>query len=114
MKDPKRIITSSNDPIVKFNNHSYMYRYDLKRANKEDEEIPLYSCIQVKLKGTPSYKDVVRGVIRKYISVDEEFDIINNYNRANLGLIKSNDDYNLYLNLIEQIKTNVKNSYDWK
>lgn len=88
------------------------YRYNYKRQQLDTNK---WQCLEVALQDKPNYANCVQAVIRKYISLDNEFDLINSYNRYKLGL--SNDsstitEYEEYLKLVDQIKVNVKADFN--
>lgn len=105
--------------IQNLGNNNYYFNYDIKEESKdideEGKEIINYSYIQIKLRGIPEYKEVVKLLIREYISDDKEFELINDYNKYKLGIIqdkKVKDDYIEYLNLVEEIKTKIKSYFN--
>lgn len=96
---------------------TFYYNYDIQVISKairdidnnEPTDYTEYSYIQVREFGVPEYKVLVKDVIRKFISIDEEFDIINSYNKSTLLNEQVNtDDYTNYLELIQTIKNKVK------
>ena len=107
--------------IQKLGNSTYYYNYDIKEVEAEvtdqegDTKLELqYNFIQVLLSGQPNYKDCVKAIIRSFLTIDEEFDLINSYN--SLSLQQSEDasiteDYQNYLNLLAEIKTKVKQDF---
>lgn len=111
-----RIISIQNPKTIEIiGNDKYYFNYDIKEydkyINEEGEEVVRYSYIQIKLIGVPQYRDVVRRIIREYISDNEEFELINDYNKYKLGILTDKNveqKYLNYLNLVEEIKTNVK------
>lgn len=95
---------------------SFYYNYDIQSISKivsnpdnELNEQIEYSYIQVREFGIPEYKILVKDIIRRFISVDEEFDIINSYNKSIIlnGQVDT-DTYTNYLELIQTIKNKVK------
>lgn len=116
----KRIIKSEEQPnIIEYlNDGSYYYNYNpqmniVEKQNEDGETVESteYSYVQVHLYGIPNYKDITKAVIRCHISEDEEFDMINTYNKAILFEEEVNiDSYKKYLELLNEIKVNVKNS----
>lgn len=110
-------ITQCTEPekIQPLNNGYYYYNYDIKPQVVEDEEGPKtqYSFIQIKLHGKPDYKRCVQQLIRKYIDVNQEFDLINTYNAKVLSGQKDVDqEYIEYLNLLNTIKNNVRKDFN--
>ena len=73
-----------------------------------------YDCDTVQIWGTPTYKDVVRAVIRAEVSETEEFGLINDYNAARAGLLdeeeaeKAEAAYTAHLHRVAEIKAMVK------
>ena len=96
---------------------TFYYNYDIQVISKviididnnEPTDYTEYSYIQVREFGVPGYKVLVKDVIRKFISIDEEFDIINSYNKSMLLNEQVNTgDYTNYLELMQTIKNKVK------
>lgn len=95
---------------------SFYYNYDIQSISKivsnPDNELTEqieYSYIQIREFGIPEYKILVKDIIRRFISVDEEFDIINSYNKSIiLNDQVDTDTYTNYLELIQTIKNKVK------
>lgn len=110
MKTPSRL-TSTDNSVVSLNKYGQtIYHYDIKPIKIKDKDF--YSYIEVIIDGYPTYEKKVKSIIRTYLSVDEEFDIINSYNKYNLGIdtnSKAKEDYIEYLNLLNTIKQNIKN-----
>ena len=106
-----RIITDQEPNKIEYlNDGSYYYNYDRKQF--VGEEGPMYSFVQVHIWGHPNYKDCVRAVIRSYITIDEEFDLINSMNGVALGLVnESTEEYIEYINLLGEIKSKVKEDF---
>lgn len=106
--------------IVYLGDGTYYYNYDIQESEKfviEGESNssvkPIWTAVTVMIQGNPNYKAIVRALIRKYYSADEEFDLINSYNEAMAqGLTegKDIDDYKEYLALRVAIKKYVKDS----
>ena len=104
--------------IERLGNNTYYYNYNItseQRANQDGEEETIYNFIQVHLTGIPDYKDCIRNIIREYVSQTEEFDLINSYNKVQITGEKSSEDikkYTDYINLLSEIKTNVKKDFN--
>lgn len=87
----------------------YIYCYDLK-----EEQEGGYSYIETVFSHRPTASECIEALIRKHLSQNEEFDLINSFNRAQLGLIdgvekeKAERDYREYLALLDTIKDNVR------
>lgn len=112
-------ISDINKPnrIQILSSNSYYYNYNIKSKKvsvvENDKEVIKdgWSFTPIYIIGKPSYKECVRHIIREYLSQDEEFDLINSYNRDLLQgtkNTKSTDRYLEYLKLLEDIKTEVK------
>lgn len=90
MLEPKRIQMNVCPQVIqKLGNGTYYYNYDIREVEAEVEILDekdstkfetQYNFIQVLLNGQPNYKDCVRAIIRSFITIDEEFDLINSYN----------------------------------
>lgn len=121
-------ITSEQKPdvIEIIDIHNYRYNYNivettgLSHTNAEDEEpvvITMYEYTPILLKGYPNYADCVRAVLREYVSLEDEFKIINEYNES----IAMNEDerdteaidnYKQYLQLRKEIKSIIKKDFN--
>ena len=122
MQEPKRIeMNICPNSIEKLGNGTYYYNYDIKSAIVEisgqetTKQETRWNFIQVHLYGQPNYKECIKAIIREYVDQDEEFDLINSSNSIVLGLSDNNSDkqnYLDYLNLVNQIKVNVKNDFN--
>ena len=104
--------------IEQLGNNTYYYNYNItseQRTNQDGKEETIYNFIQVHLPGIPDYKDCIRNIIREYVSQTEEFDLINSYNKVQITGEKSSEDikkYTDYINLLDEIKTNVKKDFN--
>lgn len=102
------------DIIILLGDGTYYYSYDIvegTRKNQNDEDETVYSYSQVRVYGRPEYKAIVNAVIREYLTQDQEFDLINSYNKINLGLQEedgSTEKYLEYLKKLDTIKSKVK------
>ena len=102
--------------IEKLGNGTYYYRFDIQSEYSEyseDSELQ-YNFIQVLLSGQPNYNNCVQAIVRSYLTIDEEFDLINSYNSYVQNLTDNSnvvDEYKDYLNLLTQIKTKVKEDF---
>ena len=114
MKEPARIHTNITPKMIeKLGNGTYYYRFDIQSEYSEDSELQ-YNFIQVLLSGQPNYNNCVQAIIRSYLTIDEEFDLINSYNSYVQNLTNNSDvvdKYKDYLNLLTQIKTKVKEDF---
>lgn len=107
--------------IQKLGNGTYYYNYDIKEVEAKviDQEgnselETQYSFIQVLLSGQPNYKDCVKAIVRSFLTVDEEFDLINSYNSYTENLSTNSDvisEYREYLNKLKEIKAKVKEDF---
>lgn len=91
--------------------YNYDIRYFLRETTDPETDIVDtrlgYEFIQVRISGKPTYEKCVRAIIREYVTMDEEFDLINSYNRDN-----SDEEYKEYLDLLEEIKSKVKKDFE--
>ena len=86
-----------------------------QRTNESGEQETVYNFIQVHIAGIPDYKDCIRNIIREYVSQEEEFDLINSYNKVQITGETNSEDvkkYTDYINLLNEIKTNVKKDFN--
>ena len=107
--------------IQKLGNGTYYYNYDIKEVEAEviDQEgntkLELqYNFIQVLLMGQPNYKDCVKAIIRSFLTIDEEFDLINSYNSYQENLTEDSKillEYQGYLSKLKEIKAKVKEDF---
>ena len=97
--------------LIDLENGYWFYNYDIKQEEMKNIPGSCYSFIAVKIEGEPTYKKCVLGVLRKYVSQDEEFDFINSYNFYQMGGDMT-EDYESYLNLLKEIKSNVKKDFN--
>ena len=124
MIEPRRIQANTYpQTIQKLGNGSYYYNYDIQEVevevSKEGSELGTeietqYSFIQVYLTGQPNYKDCVKAIVRRFLTVDEEFDLINSYNSYSENLTSDSEvinEYKEYLNILKQIKAKVKEDF---
>jgi len=105
------------DTFIDLGTGDWYYNYNINQcamtvfSNIESTEVfsetPGYEFIQVRISGRPTYEKCVRAIIREYVTMDEEFDLINSYNRDN-----SNEEYKEYLKLLEEIKSKVRKDFD--
>ena len=118
-------ITSTIKPntFEDLNNGVWYYNYGItskvvKQPNMSDptkmDDVTIYSYIQVRIAGKPTYKECVKSIIREYIDVNEEFDLVNSYNKSQITNTEVDSEYTEYLNLVAEIKANVKKDFGIK
>lgn len=106
------------DAITNLKDGTFYFNFNIELKERETIEGQLetiYKFNYIHIVGYPSYTLCVKELIRAYISESEEFDIINSYNKYNLGLSedKSNlDKYVAYLQKVEEIKDIVKQVFN--
>ena len=124
MLEPNRIQMNVCPQVIqKLGNGTYYYNYDIREVQAEVEILDekdstkfetQYNFIQVLLNGQPNYKDCVRAIIRSFITIDEEFDLINSYNSYTKNLSTDSSiitDYQEYLTKLMDIKNKVKKDF---
>lgn len=122
MLEPNRIqMDVQPQTIQKLGNGTYYYNYDIKEVEAEvmdqegDTKLELqYNFIQVLLSGQPNYKDCVKAIIRSFLTVDEEFDLINSYNSYTENPTEDSEallEYKEYLSKLKEIKAKVKEDF---
>lgn len=124
MLEPNRIQMNVCPQVIqKLGNGTYYYNYDIREVEAEVEILDekdstkfetQYNFIQVLLNGQPNYKDCVRAIIRSFITIDEEFDLINSYNSYTKNLSTDSStitDYQEYLTKLMDIKNKVKKDF---
>ena len=110
--------------IQNLGNNKYYYIYDIEERLKkvknfdteEIEEKTYFYGVVVKMYNKPTYNECVKSIIRLYFSQDEEFDLINSYNKAILSNDLSNkaiEEYQEYLDLLDEIKSKVKKDFNF-
>lgn len=106
------------DKFMNLGNNYYYYNYDIKsevvtvHREDEDKEETQYNFVQVKLYGKPDYERCVKAVIRAFVDANSEFDLINSYNSYQLDIDSTDNQYKEYLQLIKDIKENVKKDFN--
>lgn len=120
MLEPNRIQTNVYpQTIQKLGNGTYYYNYDIKEVEVTNQEgdaklEPQYNFIQVLLRGQPNYKDCVKAVVRSFLTIDEEFDLINSYNSYTENPSEDStalSEYKEYLSKLKEIKAKVKEDF---
>lgn len=110
--------------IQNLGNNKYYYIYDIEEKSRkiknfdteEIEEKTYFYGVVVKMYNKPTYSECVKSIIRLYFSQDEEFDLINSYNKAILSNDLSNkaiEEYQEYLDLLDEIKSKVKKDFNF-
>lgn len=128
MLEPRRIESNVAPKVFEdLGNGNWYYNYGIESKQvtiapmgEDDTERTetRYSYIQIKMIGKPTYKRCVELVIREYLTQNQEFDLINSYNRAALSLLsdteaeKAADDYLNYLHIVSVIKDNIKKDFE--
>lgn len=120
MLEPNRIQTNVYpQTIQKLGNGTYYYNYDIKEVEVTNQEgdaklEPQYNFIQVLLRGQPNYKDCVKAIVRSFLTIDEEFDLINSYNSYTENPSEDStalSEYKEYLSKLKEIKAKVKKDF---
>ena len=125
MVEPRRITMNVEPQIIeRLGDNTYYYNYDIikgeapktnMREGEPEEMKTVWSYIQVHLNGVPNSSDCVRAVIKKYVTIDEEMNILNKYSKYQLGLSSDASDYDNYyeyVELLSNIKTKVKKDFN--
>lgn len=128
MLEPRRIESNVAPKVFEdLGNGNWYYNYGIESKQvtiapmgEDDTERTetRYSYIQIKMTGKTTYKRCVELVIREYLTQNQEFDLINSYNRAALSLLsdteaeKAADDYLNYLHIVSVIKDNIKKDFE--
>lgn len=104
---PKKIYCKDN---------KFYYTYEVKEgqldtspSSEESSLLEGYYYVGAVLdSNTPfTYNNIVKALIREYVTEDEEFNIINSYNAYHLGINDDISDYNTYIKLVNDIKSDV-------
>ena len=122
MLEPNRIQMNVCPQVIqKLGNGTYYYNYDIREVEAEvtdqegDTKLELqYNFIQVLLSGQPNYKDCVKAIVRSFLTVDEEFDLINSYNSYTENPTEDSEallEYKEYLSKLKEIKAKVKEDF---
>lgn len=127
------------NPFIKFSETGrWIYRYYVNNMqvihkdpeNQEESNKTFYQYLDIYYDTKPTYEQAVQTVLREYVSLNEEFDLINSYNRALLdettldgqesieskvalkeSIQKAKDAYLEYLDLLSTIKAQVKKDF---
>lgn len=90
------------------------YNYNIQEEYISTDDAPmivLYSYVQIRLNEKPTYNKCVESVIRQYVTVSQEFDLINTANKALINKQEISQEYKDYLSLLEEIKSKVKRDF---
>lgn len=110
--------------IERLGDNTYYYNYDIvkgeapkasMREGDPEEMETVWSYIQVHLNGVPNSSDCVRAIIKQYVDINEEMNILNKYSKYQLGLSSDISDYNNYyeyVELVSTIKAKVKKDFN--
>lgn len=122
MLKPRRVeMDVQPQAIEKLGNGTYYYNYDIqsKQVTITDEEgqkkETRWTYIQTHLRGIPSYTACVQGIIRQFVTAEDELSLINKYNAYQMGAINDSSifaEYQEYVGLVSSIKSNVKKDFD--
>ena len=123
----KELITIKSEikpnAIQLLGNNTYYYNHNIKsckihiydEVNNKNNIVDGYEFTPVYIKGVPEYKNCVKNTIRLYLTQNEEFDLINSYNKTNIfkeNNSKSFEEYKKYLEIINFIKVEVKEVFN--
>ena len=106
--------------FIDLNNSRYYYNYNIVEKEivtlrNSDTKEHVYEYTPILIEGVPTQKNCIKAVIREYITPEEEFDLINSYNRNILlgeESIEDTEKYKEYLILLQEIKSRVKNDFN--
>lgn len=119
MKTLRKISSKTLPQIITFlNDGSYYYNYNIVEkivSTMRGTEETVYEYKPVLVYGVPDYKECIKAVIKEHITPEEEFDLINSYNRNILlgeESIEDTEKYKEYLTLLQEIKSRVKNDFN--
>lgn len=119
MRSPRELKTEIKPEIFQnLGDGTFYYNFNIQKVRipfQDNENSILkdgFSYNQTRFSGIPQYKVVVESVIREYLTVDEEFDLINSYNKkVKSGASNIDADviaYKEYSELLSSIKSMVK------
>lgn len=105
--------------IQPLGNGAYHYNYNIVERTETNSETgeskTVYDYDTVKVWNKPTYKKLVKAVVREKLDETEEFSIINEYNASVIGVITDNDAktaakqaYKEYLTFVAETKAMVK------
>lgn len=91
---------------------SYLFRYNIAEHYNENNELDGYSCVEIRFKEQPTKQNLKRIVVRSIIDENDEFKLINAYNKYVLKIntdVKSVNNYKEYLKLLDDIDNLLSN-----
>lgn len=106
--------TVKPNKIESLKNGFWYYNYDIQESlepNEEGEDMTVYNFIQVRIEGNPTYDKCVKAIIRAYIDINEEFNLINSFNAYQLDVDSIASEYEEYLRLLKEIKNKVRKDF---
>lgn len=122
MLEPRRVeMDVQPQAIEKLGNGTYYYNYDIQSKQvtitdgEDQKEETRWTYIQVHLRGVPSYTACVQGIIRQFVTAEDELSLINKYSAYQMGVINDSSictEYQEYVGLVSSIKSNVKKDFD--
>ena len=119
--------TNSNQrppKVVNLGNGRFHYNFHITEGTRTETDTEgnettraTFDCETVEIAGTPNYKKAVEARIRDKYSESEEFDLINSYNAAALGIDPDTEGetvakYTNYLRDLADIKAEVAQDFD--
>lgn len=122
MLEPRRIeMDVQPQAIEKLGNGTYYYNYDIQSKQvtiidgEDQKEETRWTCIQAHLRGVPNYAACVQGIIRQFVTAEDELSLINKYSAYQMGVINDSSictEYQEYVVLVSSIKSNVKKDFN--
>ena len=106
--------------IQKLGNNTYYYNYNIQPTKitlgimEGEKTVDGWQYIQAYVHGQPNAKSCIKALIRKFVSQEEEFDLINSYNNAMLNEDFYSEDivkYKEYLKIVDDIKREVNKEF---
>lgn len=105
--------TIKPEKVESLGNGIWYYNYDIKESIEPGQDETVYDFVQVRISGTPDYAKCTEAIIRAYIDVNSEFDLINSFNAYQLGITNSvGENYEKYLQLLQEIKEKVGKDFN--
>ena len=122
MLEPRRIeMDVQPQAIEKLGNGTYYYNYDIQSKQvtiidgEDQKEETRWTYIQAHLRGVPNYAACVQGIIRQFVTAEDELSLINKYSAYQMGVINDSSictEYQEYVVLVSSIKSNVKKDFN--